>query len=133
MSAEHEHNASAQTGVVPNPDPALDVSREHHHAHLHHSEMATKGREDDVVYSKGTTDEKSIIPDANVMDNSLHKLGHPEKHDHDHDTYDIKDAENLSRRPSDENSSHKSTGRIKRFYAKYKVFFHAYIWLHFTA
>jgi hypothetical protein len=51
-------------------DPALDPANEHHHAHHNHTALAEKGREDEVVYTQGTTFEKSAIPDASPQDHS---------------------------------------------------------------
>jgi len=51
--------------LQPNPDPALDPSHQHHHQHVHH---ATGGVQD-VSYTKNTTNEPSIIPDPDPLDN----------------------------------------------------------------
>lgn len=133
--ADTQHNFSSQTDVVKNNDPALDVAREHHHEHLHHSARAEKGREDEVVYTTGTTAERSNVPDADPLDNALHNRGHPErghperisKKDDigiDYDTaekgYDV----------SDENGSHGSqtrAHRLKRFYRHWRIWIHLLI------
>jgi CNT family concentrative nucleoside transporter len=52
------HNSSAMPGVHPNPDPALDIAREHEHAHVHHSAHAAHVDNSTPVYTTGTTDEK---------------------------------------------------------------------------
>jgi CNT family concentrative nucleoside transporter len=75
--AHHEHNASAQQGVAPSNDLALHVSQEHQHEHLHHSGRAA--HDDHIVYTTGTTDERSIIPDPSAQDHGLHHRL-PEKH-----------------------------------------------------
>ncbi|KAF3041667.1 hypothetical protein E8E12_002655 [Didymella heteroderae] len=75
--AHHEHNASAQQGVAPSNDLALHVSQEHQHEHVHHSPRAV--HDDHIVYTTGTTDEKSIIPDPSAQDHGLHHRV-PEKH-----------------------------------------------------
>jgi CNT family concentrative nucleoside transporter len=75
--AHHEHNASAQQGVAPSNDLALHVSQEHQHEHLHHSARAA--HDDHIVYTTGTTDERSIIPDPSAQDHGLHHRL-PEKH-----------------------------------------------------
>lgn len=80
MATDPHHNQSAQKGVVRNDDPALDIAHEHHHTHLHHSAAAMKGRTDEVVYSLGTTAEKSTVPDADPLDHALHNRHHPERH-----------------------------------------------------
>jgi CNT family concentrative nucleoside transporter len=52
------HNSSPMPGVHPNPDPALDIAREHEHQHLHHSAHAAHVDNSTPVYTTGTTDEK---------------------------------------------------------------------------
>ena len=121
-----EHNQSAQHDVTPNPDPALDTSHEHHHAHLHHDAHAEQGRHDEVVYSKGTTFEKGVIPDQQ-----------PHHHRKSHQgevmetTQDVDTENGLTSDPSgeEEDPRHHS---LSRFYAKYRIFAHLFIWLFFT-
>jgi CNT family concentrative nucleoside transporter len=50
------HTVPSQ-GVAHNDDPALDIAREHHHQHVHHS--AHGAHPDNIVYTSGTTDEKT--------------------------------------------------------------------------
>ena len=85
--AHHEHNASAQQGVAPSNDLALHVSQEHQHEHVHHSPRAA--HDDHIVYSTGTTDEKSNIPDPSAQDHGLHHRV-PEKNGlhHEQGTYE---------------------------------------------
>lgn len=75
--AHHEHNASAQQGVAPSNDLALHLSQEHQHEHMHHSPRAV--HDDHIMYTTGTTDEKSTIPDPSLQDHGLHHRV-PEKH-----------------------------------------------------
>ncbi|KAH7390832.1 Na+ dependent nucleoside transporter C-terminus-domain-containing protein [Phaeosphaeria sp. MPI-PUGE-AT-0046c] len=56
--ADREHNSSPMPGVARNPDPALDIAREHEHEHVHHSARAVHHDNSVPVYSAGTTDEK---------------------------------------------------------------------------
>ena len=126
--AAHEHNASAQQHVIPNNDPALDILHEHHHGHLHHSAHAERGRDDDVIYSKGTTLEKNTIPHQDPQDHDLHRR---------HLVMETKmateavDAEKGALSPvrSEEDPQ---THTLSTFYAKYRVLFHLFIWLFFT-
>lgn len=53
-------------------DPALNPANEHHHAHHNHSALAEKGHQDEVVYTEGTTAEKSNIPDHSPQDHSAY-------------------------------------------------------------
>ena len=133
------HNASAQHNVVLNTDPALEKSHEHNHGHLHHDARAEKGREDEVVYSKGTTFERSIIPHQDPLDHDLHRRHRPElaeglqvgQTNEKSAQMEVVDAEkgNLSPIRSEEDpQSHK----FARFYARYRIFFHLFIWLVFT-
>lgn len=119
-------------------DPALDISREHHHSHLHHDSHAEAGREDDVVYTQGTTQERSIIPDQDRQDNYLHRRHQAERRVSDKkDAYEVSDAEKgnaVSPVQTGENSegedprSHKLSG----FYSRYRIFFHLAFWLLMT-
>ncbi|KAF1831159.1 H+/nucleoside cotransporter-like protein, partial [Decorospora gaudefroyi] len=76
-----QHNSSPMPGVARNDDPALDIAREHEHPHVHHSAHAA--HPDNIVYSSGTTDEKtSKFFQPSAQDSHLHHR-HPvdEKHD----------------------------------------------------
>jgi CNT family concentrative nucleoside transporter len=75
-----EHNSSPMPGVHANPDPALDVANEHHHAHKNHTAFAEKGRTDNVVYTTGTTPERGTVPHAIHPDELHHRHAHA---DHD--------------------------------------------------
>lgn len=120
------HNTSSQYHVRPNPDPALDLSHEHRHQHLHHDAFAEKGREDEVVYSKGTTFEKSTIPDESPLDHELHRRYHPGKGE-----VEVGDTEKgIS--PVRYQEEDLQTHSFSNFYAKYRIFFHLFIWLLFT-
>jgi CNT family concentrative nucleoside transporter len=76
-----EHNGSPMPGVHPNPDPALDISREHHHSHLNHTAFAEKGHHDNVVYSTGTTAEPSVVPTSIHPDQSHRRRHADTEHD----------------------------------------------------
>lgn len=127
---QHEHNASPQHHVVINNDPALDTAREHHHTHLHHSAHAEEGRHDDLMYSKGTTDERSIIPHQDHQDHNIERRkkavvsgANPEITESAMDT----EKATYSSEESDPQSH-----RLSSFYRKYRLFFHLIIWLVFT-
>ncbi len=126
--APHEHDVSVQQNVVPNNDPALDISHEHNHGHLHHSALVEQGREVGVVYSKGTTFEKSTIPHQDPQDHDLHRrrLANETKM-----VAEAMDAEKGTLSPvrSEEDPQ---THTLSTFYAKYRIFFHLFIWLLFT-
>jgi CNT family concentrative nucleoside transporter len=115
-----------------NPDLALHESREHHHEHLHHSAAAEKGRTDDVVYSKGTTDEPDVIPHQDINDDALHRRHHPERDStgKDRALYDEKDYKYDAEKGSVDSPN---TGveevdpqrhAFSRFYRKYRIVFH---------
>jgi concentrative nucleoside transporter, CNT family len=129
-----QHNFSSQTDVVRNNDPALDIAHEHHHEHLHHSAAAEKGREDEVVYSMGTTGEKSNIPDADPMDHALHDRHHPErtgKRDDIGIDYNTTEKGYGSEEHSGDDEAARGH-RWKRFYRHYKIFIHLVILLVMT-
>ncbi|KAI9871559.1 MAG: hypothetical protein M1830_002755 [Pleopsidium flavum] len=122
----HLHNTSPQHHVAPNSDSALEVSHEHHHRHLHHDAFAEKGRDDEVVYSKGTTFERSIIPEESPQDHELHRRHLSEKVG-----IEVGDAEK-GMSPVRSNDEDPQTHTFSRFYAKYRICFHIFIWLLFT-
>lgn len=140
----HQHNASKQTGVEINTDPALDVTHEHRHEHLHHDAFAAKGNHDDVVYSKGTTAERSIIPDQDPLDHALHRRHHPEGEGKSNEKggymVDPVDQEkgavghttahgsNVNSDGEEDPKTHKLSG----FYKHYRIFFHIFLFLFFT-
>ncbi|KAL9625479.1 MAG: hypothetical protein Q9160_000542 [Pyrenula sp. 1 TL-2023] len=114
-----------QKGVMSNPDLALHLSHEHEHKHLHHSSFAEKGRQDEVVYSKDATFEKSNIPDQDPQDH------HVRRRTSDKNGISIDDAEKgqTSLQLGEEDPQ---THTFSRFYAKYRWAFHIFIWLLFT-
>ncbi|KAI9837113.1 MAG: hypothetical protein M1819_000764 [Sarea resinae] len=126
-----DHNASAQHGVAPNPDPALNISREHHHPHLHHDAFAEKGREDEVVFSKGTSFDKPTIPDQNPHGHGRAQLNELEGAK---GGVDVADEEKGSIGPveTEEEALPQAGFGIDRFYRRYRVFVHIFIWLLFT-
>ncbi|KAI9682247.1 MAG: hypothetical protein M1817_000301 [Caeruleum heppii] len=115
---------------TPSSDAALDPSHEHHHGHLHHDANAEQGRIDDVAYSKGTTLDKSTIPNESPHDHDLHRRRPADKA-----ALDLNDAEKGTYSP---NASAEPDERDPRdhkwsnFYARYRIFFHLLIWLVFT-
>ena len=128
---EHGHNPSAQKNVQENPDLSLRYSHEHQHNHLHHGRTSLSGRHDDVLYSKGTTFDKSNIP---TQDFSHHHKQH--LIDTKDQAYNQTDAEkgslSLAEVSTNETSDDARRHRFSRFYRKYKIFFHLFIWLFFT-
>jgi CNT family concentrative nucleoside transporter len=138
------HNSSPMPGVVRNTDPALDISKEHHHEHLHHGANAEKGHvhdHDHVAYTTGTTNEPSVIPKADPLDDALHRRGHPERKAADHDIektggleYDEKGS--LSKEQTSTNAEAEledpKRHRISRFYRAYRLWVHVVIGAFFT-
>lgn len=141
--ADSNHNTSPQHNVVPNPDPVLDKSKEHHHGHLHHDTLSERGRQDDIMYSIGTTGEKSMIPDADPNDDALHRRIHAERHAEHHPVevkapepamaYDEQyDEEKGSPETTQEENADPQRHTIARLYRRYRLFVHLFIWLFFT-
>lgn len=118
---------SDQRKMLSNPDLAMDISHEHHHAHVHHSEHALQGRTDEVVNSSGTTAEKSTIPDQDLLDHILHRKHLVEKNGE----INITDTEKGNNNPLDPEED-PQTHTFSRFYRRYRIFFHIFIWLLFT-
>ena len=133
---EHGHNPTLQRSVEENPDLTLHYSHEHQHNHMHHGRTSLSGRHDDILYAKGTTFDKPHIPD---QDFSHH---HSKLPSHMIDSKDqayteTDDTEKGGFSPT-KVSTNDSTNdgrkhRFSRFYRKYKIFFHLFIWLVFTA
>lgn len=48
-------------------DPALDPVHQHHHPHHNHTAFAEQDREDEIVYAKDTTFEKSVVPEPSPL------------------------------------------------------------------
>ncbi|KAK7720591.1 hypothetical protein SLS57_005370 [Botryosphaeria dothidea] len=126
-----EHNSSPQVNVVPNADPALDVSREHFHPHLHHDDHAEKGHKDEIAYTHGTTQDPPRIP---VESELHHRTAYPEKNMEKNAAIDIDDAEKGSTSPvtTARGEEEKKRGPVGRFYSRFRIFFHLFIWLFFT-
>ncbi|KAF1985513.1 H+/nucleoside cotransporter-like protein [Aulographum hederae CBS 113979] len=120
-------------GLAVNSDPALNPANEHHHAHLHHNPRAEQGREDEVVYSVGTTNEKSTIPHQDAQDHDLHRRGHPERKGGFDKEADVEyDAEKGSAGYPSEEEKDPQNHRFANFYAKWRIFFHMFILALFT-
>jgi CNT family concentrative nucleoside transporter len=75
--ADREHHGSATPGMAHNPDPALDINREHVHEHVHHSAHAAHVDNSTPVYTTGTTDEKvSKLLQPSAQDSHLQHRMH---------------------------------------------------------
>ena len=128
--APGRHNASWQDDVAPNYDPALDVSHEHRHSHIHHSAAALRGHEHEtVVYSTGTTADRSVVPDDKTHDYHVQQRRRDLSDDEDVDSAEKGAAvDSVEAIPVKE----KGKGRFARFYARWKIFFHIFVFLFFT-
>ncbi|KAI1841115.1 hypothetical protein JX265_013216 [Neoarthrinium moseri] len=121
------HNASPQVGVASNPDPALDYVNEHRHEHAHHHGAAAheKEKNDDVMYSTGTTEKGRDLLDTPPQDYTKHKLN---------DTP-------VAEKSVDEESGHighseneiTHTRLASRWYRKARPFIPILVWMVFTA
>jgi concentrative nucleoside transporter, CNT family len=106
----------------------LDVSHQHHHAHLHHDANAERGRDDEVAYAAGTSFQKSDIPDQSPQDIDYHRRRHSEKAAET----GVGDAEKGTVTPVSTNDEDPPKRGFSAFYARYRIFFHLAIWLVFT-
>ena len=127
VTDDGSHNASVQHHVEKNNDPALNVANEHTHAHLHHSAKAEEDR-DETEYSKGTTYEKSTIPNQDPHDQDLHRRHAPNSPKAPVDVADTEKGNYSPNRSDEEPRTHK----LSNAYSKYRVFFHLFVWLLFT-
>ncbi|KAL8769188.1 MAG: hypothetical protein Q9209_004822 [Squamulea sp. 1 TL-2023] len=129
-SKSHSHNPSAQHNVEKNNDPALDTANEHTHGHLHHTAQANQGRED-TKYSKGTTYEHSNIPSQDPHDQTVHRRHLPDGPGPKLPAA-IADTEKGNFSPDNRSDEDPQTHTLSSFYAKYRIYFHLFIWLLFT-
>ena len=138
---EHGHNPSSQRGVAQNEDMTLHYSHEHQHNHMHHAPGALSGRADDILFAKGTTLDKSNIHEQDHSHHAHSHLTMTETKDHIYnDTTTSSDIEKEAEK-GDFNATRVDTNdiddpkkhRFSRFYRKYRLFFHIFIWLVFTA
>ena len=132
-NVEHSHNPSAQHNVVASDDPALDRAYEHHHAHIHHDANAEEGREDEVVYTEGTTFEPRVTPHQDAQDHRLHRQKQAEPMEKsvksNADSEGGSTSVGLGHIQSEEDPQ---THAGSTFYQRYRIFFHLFIWLLFT-
>ncbi|KAF2203326.1 hypothetical protein GQ43DRAFT_367119 [Delitschia confertaspora ATCC 74209] len=133
-----DHNASPMPGVALNPDPALDISKEHHHDHLHHSALAEKGHTEHshITYTTGTTDEPSIIPDPDYRDHGMHRRHH-EPHDVPIDVekngaLDVESKGSLNRGDSEDEVKDPQKKNMGYYYRTYKLWVHIFLAMLFT-
>ena len=130
----HGHNASTQDHVKPNPDLALHYSREHEHRHLHHGHLAAAhlDQHHDLEFSKGTTFERSNVPDASPEDAHMHHRIQPQTEKTiETDNIDAEKGNGLAQFSTNDEEYPKKH-RFSTFYTKYRIFFHLFIWLVFT-
>ncbi|KAK8164761.1 H+/nucleoside cotransporter-like protein [Phyllosticta citrichinensis] len=111
MDAEKHHDEPKATQA-----PSLDMSREHHHPPVHHGDGADK---EGIAYTK------SLVPDAAAFPSG--KMGEKDG------VTDISDPERGSTSPVNTVPSEEhQRGYVSRFYHRYRLFVHIFIWLFFT-
>ncbi|KAK8208487.1 H+/nucleoside cotransporter-like protein [Phyllosticta capitalensis] len=110
---EHPHE---KTPDVAAPDMSPDLSHEHHHQPVHHGDAAEK---EGIAYTK------SSIPDSAALTG---KMGEKDG------VTDISDPERGSTSPvhTAPSEGEHQRGYIARFYFRYRIFVHIFIWLFFT-
>lgn len=137
MADTREHNGSMLPGVHRNDDPALDIAREHDHQHLHHS--AHGAHPDNIVYTTGTTDDKSTVPNPSAQDSHLHYRHHSdEKKQTEHDIekaggydYDVDKVTRSSSDPEHEEEK-KSKWSLSVLYRRFRLPVHIFLGALFT-
>ncbi|KAF1813690.1 sodium/nucleoside cotransporter 1 /nucleoside cotransporter 1 [Eremomyces bilateralis CBS 781.70] len=139
MASDDRHNMSPQRGVSPNPDPALDYANEHIHQHLHHDPRAVS-KDENVMYTTGTTVDKSAIPDPSPLEHDLHKR-HPiertlgEKAAAEKNggvAYDAEKGEYEGQEPASETEEERKKSLFALYYAKYRFVAHIAVFVVFT-
>lgn len=129
VTADVVHNVSTQDHVAPNHDPAPDLVYEHHHGHLQHDASSEKGRGIESVYSKGSAFEKSSIPYHAHYDRDL-----PQRHPSDKGPGSVGaiDAEKIAMNSPPSEEEDPQSQKVSAFYARYRIYFHLFLWLFFT-
>lgn len=118
---------SADPVVKPNPDPALDPAHEHQHKHLHH---ATGGVQN-IAYTTHTTNEPSVIPKADPLDNGHHGIA--EKTGNTTVIDEEKGGSYMTPSESQVEEVDPRQHKLSGLYVKLRPFVHAFIFLLFTA
>ncbi|CAO2657992.1 Nn.00g072520.m01.CDS01 [Neocucurbitaria sp. VM-36] len=135
MADLREHNSSHMPGVVRNDDPALDIAREHEHEHVHHSARASHA--DNIVYTQGTTDDRSTVPNPSAQDSHLHHRHLDEKHvEHDMEKsggydYEVEKGTHSSADPEPEVQK-KNRYSLSVLYRRFRLPVHIFIGALFT-
>lgn len=112
--------------VNANPDPALDPAHEHQHKHLHH---ATGGVQN-ISYTTHTTNEPSVIPKADPLDNNHHGIS--EKTGNLHISDEEKGGSYMTPSDSHVEESDPRDHKLSNLYVKARPFVHVFIFLLFT-
>lgn len=112
------HNSSAQQNVYVNPDPALDISNEHHHPHVHHGQTAVPDEKDDIVFAKASD---KYSGDQDAPDYKVRQMGSNEDEE--------------SGRVGDIDDEHKRESKwsIRALYRRFRLPIHLFIWAVWTA
>jgi CNT family concentrative nucleoside transporter len=123
------HNSSPMPGVARNNDPALDIAKEHNHAHVHHGAHAGAAHHDNIVYTAGTThNEPSIIPAVDHHgEHDIEKTGGLYGEEKTGGVYgEEKVSMSKGRSSSDPDLAEVDTKRhyVADFYKKYRLGFH---------
>lgn len=105
------NNNLPQDRIAQNNDPVLDPAHQHHHGH-HHDVLARKGNEDEMAYPNGDAIDKSTIPDQITHNHDVHESEGTHQND-------VEFGDPQSQKPPG-------------LYARYRIFFHLFIWLFFT-
>ncbi|EMF12773.1 H+/nucleoside cotransporter [Sphaerulina musiva SO2202] len=109
-------------------DPALDPAHQHTHGHLHHGHNAHQQGDDVPVYTTGTTNERSTIPDPSPQEHGISHgpaYGSEKKGDY---SVDIEQGNVITPAKSME-ASEESPSKKRSFYRRYRLFIHFAIWL----
>lgn len=122
-----DHSPSPQQDLNQNEDPANEKSKEHHHDHAHHNAHPEKGREDEAIYSYGTTSVGSALPHQNPQDHDLYKRRHADMAKEPATAVDLEEGMSPSRSEEDPQSR-----TFSNLYERYRIFFHLFCWVVLT-
>jgi len=121
VDVESQHY-SQPAHLVGHDDPAMEISHQHQHPHLHHAGAAVPDAKHTAMYTTGTTLDPSSIPDQN----SQYRGSHDSKRFQTEKTGPVQSSD------SEGESDVKKTGWFKTMYIRFRPVVHFLIWAFFT-
>ena len=123
-----DHIPSPQQSVMKVDDPTPQSSRGHHPDRIHHESHAEKGREDDVIYTYGTTFKESTFPHQNPQDQDLHRKRHTDMAKEPAAAVDLEQGTMFPSHSEEDPQPY----TFAKIYKRYRIFFHIFFMIVFT-